>query len=142
MTVSIRPAAGVLRDASPLLLLGFAALLVGVYLNFDELAGPRAPVSLLLVVPGLVAVVTARPGEHPYASGVLFCVRLLAVTPLPLGILAAFILLTEGAKWVLLACAAAAASGGFILALGRFLDFLKLRPKPTEWYDNRLTRVG
>jgi len=142
MTVNIRPAGGLLRDASFLLLLAFAALLFWVHHDFGELDGAKAPVSLLLVVPGLVSVVTARPGEHPYASSVLLVVRLLAVMPLPLGIVTAYVLLVEGSASIVLVCAITAAVCGFFLALGRFIDFFVLRPWPTEWYDDQLTRVG
>jgi len=142
MTVNIRPAAGLLRDASPLLLLGFAGLLAAVSFNYTELWGPTAPVSLLLIVAGLVSVITARPGEHPYASSVLFFVRLLAVTPLPLSIIAAFLLLTEGSQSVFVGCAVAAAVFGAILVLGRIIDFFALRPRNNEWNDDQHTRVG
>lgn len=142
MTVVIRPAAGLLRDASWALLLAFAVLLFFVGRHFSDLEGSNAPVSLLLVVPGLVSVVTARPGEHPYASNVLLVVRLLTVTPLLLGIISAYVLLIEGSSHWVYGCAGAAAVFGLILTVGRIIDFFKLRPWSNEWHDNELTRVG
>ena len=143
MTINIRAASGLLRDTAPPLLIGFAAMLYGVYCNFETLQGAElAPVPLLLVIPGLVSVITARPGEHPYVSSVLFYIRVLAVVPLPLGLIAAYDLIVEGSPWIIRDCAALALFFGLVLLVGRLLDARKIRPRLTEWVADDLTRVG
>lgn len=142
MTINVRPDRGLLREASWVLLVAFAILLYWTYRDFTQLDGPKAPLSLLLVVPGLVSVVTTRPGEHPYASSVLFFVRLLAVLPLPLGVLAGFILLIEGPRGWILGSAVASLLAGLILGGGRLIDWKEVRPQVTEWVNDHLTRIG
>lgn len=142
MTIDVRPAPGLLRNGAPLLLLGFAALLYGSARHFSDLAGETAAVSLLFLIPGLVSVVTIRHNENPFVTSVLGVPRILAIAPIPLGILAAFVLVTDGSKAILEYEALVAAAFGFILLLGRFIDELKVRPALLECVEDDLTRIG
>jgi hypothetical protein len=142
VSLNLRPAPGLLRTGAPLLLLGFAALLWGSAAHYDELAGKPAAVSLLLLLPGLVSIVTARPGEHPYVTSALLGVRVLAIVPVPLGILSAYILLTKGNSSILVVEAIVSALAGSVLLLGRIIDEFKLRPRCVEFVDDDLTRIG
>lgn len=142
MTIYIRPAPGLLRNGAPLLLLGFAALLFGCAQNYSDFAGASVSVPLLFLIPGLVSVVTVRPNEHPFVTSVLGTMRILAITPIPLGILAAFVLMVEGSSCIIFAEAALAAGFGVVLLLGRFIDELKIKPELFEYLEDDLTRIG
>ena len=142
VSLNLRPAPGLLRTGAPFLLLAFAALLWGTAENYEELAGKSAALSLLLLLPGLVSIVTVRPNEHPYVTSALLGVRVLAILPIPLGVLGAYALLTKNHSSILVAEAVAAAVVGVILLLGRIIDEFKLRPKCVEFVDDDQTRIG
>lgn len=142
MTIYIRPAPGLLRNGAPLLLLGFAALLYAACCEYETLVGQPASVPLIFLLPGLVAVVTARPNEHPYVTSVLGIPRILAITPIPLSIIAAFILIVEGSNWILGVEAGISAALGLILLLGRAIDEIKVKPELSEYLEDDLTRIG
>jgi hypothetical protein len=141
-TIYFRPAPGLLRNGAPLLLIGFAALLYGSFINYSHFAGASVSVPLLFLIPGLVSVVTVRPNEHPFVSSVLGAPRILAITPIPLGILAAYVLMVEGSKCILWAEAVVAAIFGVVLLLGRIVDELKIKPALSEYLEDDLTRIG
>lgn len=142
MTIYIRPAPGLLRNGAPLLLISLAVLLYMSACEYSKLVGESAAVSMIFLIPGLVSVVTARPNEHPFVTAVLGIPRILAIVPIPLGIIAAFVLVTEGPRDILEAEALIAAVCGAILLLGRVIDEIKIKPALTEYVEDDLTRIG
>jgi hypothetical protein len=142
MTIYIRPAPGLLRNGAPILLLAFAALLWMSSCYYADLVRESAAVSLIFLIPGLVSVVAARSNEHPYVTSVLGVPRIFAIMPIPLGVIAAFVLIVEGSAGILEVEALAAASCGAILLLGRMIDETKIRPGLTEYVEDDLTRIG
>jgi hypothetical protein len=141
-TIYFRPSPGLLRNGAPFLLLGFAALLFGSYLHYSDFAGDSISVPLLFLLPGLVSVVTVRPNEHPFVTSVLGALRILAIAPIPLGILAAYVLMVEGSKSILEVEAIVCLLFGLILSLGRIIDEFKIKPDLFEYVEDDLTRIG
>lgn len=142
MSVNIRPAPGLLRNGSIVLLYGFAVLLGVIAWEFDVLAGKGAAVPLLLLLSGLVSVITARPNEHPYVTGVLFGIRVMAIAPIPFSVIAAMVVLTNGAVPILTVLAAISALLGTILLAGRVVDELNSGPELDDYVEDNLTRIG
>lgn len=142
MTIYLRPSPGLLRNGAPLLLLGFAALLYGSARNYSDFAGDSISVPLLFLIPGLVSVVTVRPNEHPFVTSVLGALRILAISPIPLGILAAYVLMVEGPQWILEGEACVTAAFAAVLLLGRIVDEFKIKPDLFEYLEDDLTRIG
>jgi hypothetical protein len=141
-TIYFRPSPGLLRNGAPLLLLGFAALLFGSYLHYSDFAGESISVPLLFLLPGLVSVVTVRPNEHPFVTSVLGALRILAIVPIPLGVLAAYLLMIKGSRCVLGIEAIVCLVFGGILLLGRIIDEFKIKPDLYEYLEDDLTRIG
>ncbi len=142
MTIYIRPAPGLLRNGAPILLLAFAALLWVSSCHYADLVGESPAVSLIFLIPGLASVVAARSNEHPYVTSVLGIPRIFVILPIPLGVIAAFVLIVEGSASILELEALAAATCGAILLLGRMIDEKKIRPALTEYVEDDLTRIG
>jgi len=96
-TVNLRPGAGIMRDAGQavaLLLLGLILIIAHWRSDIDSNAGlVDAAASLLLVLPALVALVAARPAEHPRVTRVLVGPRILTLNVIPLSALAAVTLI-------------------------------------------------
>ncbi len=126
VTINLRPGAGVMRDAGQAIA-GFLALLVFIvaarrsYLVAPSLIDAAA--TLLLVLPGLVALTAARPAEHPRVTRVMVGPRALTVSIIPLSAIAAVTLITDWPTTVLWVIGGVAA----LLAFLQFFSFITAR---------------
>jgi hypothetical protein len=111
-TIHLRPGAGVMRDGPQAvagLLLGLLLLVIARRSHINQPSLIDAAATLLLVLPALVALVAARPAEHPRVTRVIVGPRILALTVVPLAAIAAYTLITAWPTWVLWALAGASA---------------------------------
>jgi hypothetical protein len=109
-TINLRPGAGVMRDGPQAvagLLTGLILLVVARRSHIDQASLIDAAATLLLVLPALVALVAARPAEHPRVTRVIVGPRILTLTVVPLAATAAYTLITNWPTWVLLALSVA-----------------------------------
>jgi hypothetical protein len=106
-TINLRPGAGVMRDGPQAVAGLFAGLLLLVIARRSHIGAPSlidAAATLLLVLPALVALVAARPAEHPRVTRVIVGPRILTLTVVPLAAIAAYTLITDwptSVLWVL-----------------------------------------
>jgi hypothetical protein len=116
--------------------------LIGAASNYSELEGKAGGITMLFLIPSLVAFVTSRPNEHPFVTTTIGMIRMIAILPIPLGLIAGFVLITKGSQWILEAEAGIAAFFGLILLVGRLIDERKVRPDLNEYVEDNLTRIG
>ncbi|HVO55966.1 MAG TPA: hypothetical protein VMT37_16270 [Solirubrobacterales bacterium] len=103
-TINLRPGAGVMRDGPQAvagLLAGLILLVIARRSHIDKPSLIEAAATLLLVLPALVALVAARPAEHPRVTRVIVGPRILTLTVVPLASIAAYTLITDWPTWVL-----------------------------------------
>jgi hypothetical protein len=135
--LDIVPGAGVMRRAGPVVLI-FLAILVGFVAAADVKPGPGA--ALLLILPGLTSLITARPNENPYVSRVVLGVRVMTLAPIPLAAAATGALIAGWCNGWLWLVAGAALFFAAILGIGQHL--LRERTNYRELVHNDLTRVA
>jgi hypothetical protein len=126
VTVNLRPGAGVMRDAGQAIA-GLLALLTFIVAarrsHITDASLIDAAATLLLVLPGLVALTAARPAEHPRVSRVMVGPRALTISIIPLSAIAAVTLITGWPTCVLWVIGGFAALLSFLL----FFSFMSAR---------------
>jgi hypothetical protein len=113
-TMNLRPGAGVMRGGGPPVAALFtliAAIIAWKRPDIDHNGQAEAATAILLLVPGFVALVAARPAEHPGVSRVVVGIRMLTVSVVLLTSLTALALVIGASTCYLIA----AAILGFVL---------------------------
>lgn len=81
------------------LLAVFSTFAIALRFAHIEEGDNAAAAALLLAVTGVVGLIVVRTGEGEMATNLLFPVRVLAVTPAVLGVLAAIIVVLDPVSW-------------------------------------------
>lgn len=109
-TMTLRPGAGVMRGGGPpvaALFTTIVAIIAWKRSDIDHTGQAEAATAILLLVPGLVALVAARPAEHPGVSRVVVGIRMLTVSVVLLASLTALALVIGAPTAYLIAAAIA-----------------------------------
>lgn len=100
-TMTLRPGSGVMRGGGPPIAALFTILVGIIAWKQGDVRNTDAATAILLLVPGFVSLVAARPAEHPGVSRVVVGIRMLTVSVVLLASLAALVLVIDGPRYLL-----------------------------------------
>jgi hypothetical protein len=130
-SISVRPTPGTVVGGGTLLGVITTCLVAWTAVRAPHIAGSSAA-TLLLIVPGLLAVLVARPGEHPLTSKALVGLRTAALVPGLASIFGAAVLIgkldTSLTQWLLGCLAVVSACATIFMAVAWWRCRVRARP--------------